>query len=211
MKSSYHVLDDGKTRTHWRQQGTSRSSSGRAGTPEFRWKCIWQLKCPPKIRHFFWRFTHNSLPLRGNIARRGILLNMRCPVCWRLDGDGGHCFLKCKYIKECWRALNMEDIRIRLCDSPSAKQVAECILSLKEERKILTIGLLWSWWDTRTQSQINVGEARRTTDEVIYRARMINISTESEDTDEVMYISSTRDKCTRYPPYSYYPARRNNT
>ena len=43
------------------------------------------------------------------------------------------------------------------------------------------------------QSQINVGEARRTTDEVIYRARMINMSTESEDTDEVMYISSTRD------------------
>ena len=58
-------------------------------------------------------------------------------------------------------------IRTRLCDLPSAKQVDECIMSLKEERKLLTIGLLWSWWDTRTQSQINVGEARRTTDEVI--------------------------------------------
>jgi len=62
-------------------------------------------------------------------------VDTRCPVCWRLDEDGGHCFLKCKYVKECWRALNLEDIRMDLCGLSSAKQVVGHILKLNEERK----------------------------------------------------------------------------
>lgn len=80
VKSAYHILDDGKTRARCNQQGEGSSSSGLSRPAEFNWKCIWQLKCPPKIRHFSWRFTHYSLPLRRNIARRGMELDTRCPV-----------------------------------------------------------------------------------------------------------------------------------
>ena len=111
------------------------SSSVAPALAGFYWNCVWKLKCPPKIRHFFWRFAHNSLPLRRNITRRGMEVDTRCPVCWRLDEDGGHCFLKCKYVKECWRALNLEDIRMDLCGLSSAKQVVGHILKLNEERK----------------------------------------------------------------------------
>ena len=121
VKSAYHVLDDGRNREQSRQMGESSSSSGQIRPEGSDWKRIWKLNCPPKMRHFFWRFTHNSLPLRQNIARRGMEIDTRCPVCGRLDEDGGHCFLKCKYVRECWRALNLEDVRLKLCELPSAK------------------------------------------------------------------------------------------
>ena len=73
-------------------------------------------------------------------------IDTRCPVCWRMDEDVGHCFLKCEHVKECWRGVGMEDIRLKLCDMPSAKKVSAFILALNEE-KLLTISLLWSWWN----------------------------------------------------------------
>ena len=102
VKSAYHVLHDCYTREPKQQSGENSSGPSHESMRGFRWKDIWQLKCPPKVRHFFWRFTHNSLPLRKNISRRGMEIDTRCPVCWRLDEDGEeHCFLKCKYVKEC--------------------------------------------------------------------------------------------------------------
>jgi hypothetical protein len=36
-----------------------------------------------EFRHFVWRFNHNRLPMRMNIARRGIELDTRRAVCHR--------------------------------------------------------------------------------------------------------------------------------
>jgi len=130
VKSAYHVLDDCRERDASRQHGEGSSSASQSSANGFRWKQIWKLHCPPKVRHFFWRFTHNSLPVRRNINRRGMDIDTRCPVCWRLDEDGGHCFLKCEYVKECWWALNLEEERIRLTGLSSAMQVSAHVLSL---------------------------------------------------------------------------------
>jgi len=53
-------------------------------------------------------FAHNSHPPRRNLARRGMKLHTKCPVCQRLDGDGGHLFLKCKLARHVWRELKLE-------------------------------------------------------------------------------------------------------
>ena len=71
--------------------------------------------------------------------------------------------------------MNLEGIRIRLRTLSGAEQVPDCILSLKEEEKMATIGLLWSWWNARNKA--NAGEQRRSTDEVTFSARMAMIST----------------------------------
>ena len=81
VNSAYHVLDDGRKREQPRQQGESSSTPGQGRSSEFKWKSIWKLNCPPKIKHFFWRFAHNSLSLMKNIARRGMDIDTRCPVC----------------------------------------------------------------------------------------------------------------------------------
>jgi len=116
-------------------------------------------------------------------------IDTRCPVCWRLDEDGGHCFLKCKYVKECWWALNLEEERIMLTGLSSATQVSAHVLSLSEEKKLLVVGLLWSWWDARNKA--NAGEPRRTTEEVIYRARVVTQQLSNATTAEDMQMVRT--------------------
>ena len=54
---------------------------------------------------------------------------------------------------------------------PSAKEVSVHILALREEKKLLTIGLLWSWWNARNKT--NVEEQWQSTVEIIYRARLM--------------------------------------
>jgi len=193
VKSAYHVLNDSKERDVCRQQGEESTGAGNQADGGFRWRRILKLNCPPKVKHFLCRFTLNSLLVRCNISRRGMDIDTRCPVCWRLDEDGGHCFLKCKFAKQCWRALNLEEERTRFVDMQSALQVTDHILSLPEEKKLLVVGLLWAWWEARNKA--NAGEERKSTNEVICRARLLtNLLPEvvTNDTGSAEGIRGTR-------------------
>lgn len=100
------------------------------------------MKCPNKIKHFLWRFGHNSHPLRSILARRGMKICTRCPVCNQLGEDGGHLFFKCKTAKELWRALELEEDRCILAQSQSATEAVEHVLKATEQRKYLMIVVL---------------------------------------------------------------------
>jgi hypothetical protein len=80
-----------------------------------------------------------------NIERRGVELDTRCSVSNKFFEDGGHLFLKCKHAKQRWRALLLEDVRLKLLPCCSAFEVLEEVLNLQENEKLLTIALLWSW------------------------------------------------------------------
>jgi hypothetical protein len=54
-------------------------------TVKFDWNHIW--------------LPHNSLANRMKIRRLGVDLDMTCPVCHRLNENGGHVFPKCKKVK----------------------------------------------------------------------------------------------------------------
>jgi hypothetical protein len=61
-------------------------------------KRIWSLPCPNKIKMFTWRVTHNSLAVRTNLRKRGVYLeNCKCLFCSRVDEDGAHLFVRCKF------------------------------------------------------------------------------------------------------------------
>jgi hypothetical protein len=145
VKSAYHVVEDTKERERTRHVGNS--SSMLEGDCGVRWQKLWKLTCPPKVKLFWWRLGHDSLPLRMNIMRRGMEIDTKCPVCWRLDEDGGHCFLKCKVVKKFWSHMNLEDTRIQLLSLNNAEEVVNHILSMNESDKLSVIGLLWAWWN----------------------------------------------------------------
>lgn len=126
------------------------------------------MDCIPRIKQFLWRFAHNSLPLRMNIARRGVEADTRCPVCSRFDEDGGHCFLRCKQVKKCWRELNLEAVRLKLLELHSARGVVEAVLQLKQEERSLIICLLWAWLGSINKA--NAGEGSFSVGEVTRRA-----------------------------------------
>ena len=131
------------------------------------WKHIWDLELPGKVKIFLWRLAHNSLPTRMNIKRKGIELDTRCPVCNRLDEDGGHIFLKCKFVKHVWQALDLEQTRMDLLACANAREVVSSVCLLPPKQRSLTAVMLWDWWTYR--NKVNAGEARKTVDELGYR------------------------------------------
>lgn len=161
VKSAYHVMTDEQDRSMKKQTGESSNGSGH---DQFRWSSIWSLKCQPKVAQFLWRLAHNSLPLRRNIKHRGMDADTICPMCNRLDEDGGHLFLKCKAVKQCWRMMNMEHIRCRLAEGKTGAEVVRMIVDLKTPTRAEVTSLLWTWWDTR--NKVNAGEGGCSTGDV---------------------------------------------
>ncbi|GJN00674.1 hypothetical protein PR202_ga17870 [Eleusine coracana subsp. coracana] len=168
VKSAYHVLQDEQVRDAKKQRGESSVMRVQSVPQKLNWVKLWSLPYTPKLKQFMWRLGHNSLPLRKNIERRGMEIDTLCPMCHRLDEDGGHCFLKCKMVKKCWQQMNMEGIRLELLKLSSATEVVQTILDLEEKSRLQTITLLWAWWDSRNKT--NAGEKMRMTQEVIYMA-----------------------------------------
>jgi hypothetical protein len=61
-----------------RQQGTG---SGESSAETRFWKDLWNLDCQPKVKHFLWRLSHNTLVLRKVLQRRRMKLDTRCCMC----------------------------------------------------------------------------------------------------------------------------------
>lgn len=79
-------------------------------------------------------------------------------VCGKYFEEGGHLLLKCKLVKQRWRALLLEDVRLRPIPCMSATEVLAIILGLPEDRKLTVLALLWCWWTDRNKG--NHGERR---------------------------------------------------
>jgi hypothetical protein len=129
VKSAYHLGISLK------ETKLCKDDSGSSADRPPLWNNIWNLKLPGKVRIFLWRLCHNSLPTKLNIQRKRVDLDTRCPVCFRMDEDGGHLFLKCKLVKQVWRELLLEDIRMQCVGAPNAMSMMEMILGLPNERK----------------------------------------------------------------------------
>ena len=160
VKSCYHL--GVSLRDHKLGKDASSSTATKDQSPI--WNMIWNLKLPGKVRIFLWRLCHNSLPTRVNIKRKKVELDTRCPMCYRLDEDGGHLFIKCNKVRAVWRMLLLEDVRLDLEAAASPLLMVETILSLPKEKQITTCVLLWDWWTTR--NKINAGEQERSIDVV---------------------------------------------
>jgi hypothetical protein len=164
VKSLYQVVLDNQARDSI--HGLASTSNDYEQSRSMPWKKLWMLLLPSKVLHFLWRLAHNSLPLRMKLKSRGLEVDTRCLVCYRLDQDGGHCFLKCKCVKVVWRAALLEECRLELINCPRAISVLEDILKMEETKCLKVCILLWLWWSERNKA--NQGEKIRTTDEIIY-------------------------------------------
>jgi hypothetical protein len=90
--------------------------------------------------------------MKRKIQSRGMDIYTRCPMCYRLDGDGGHLFLKCKYAKLVWRELMLEDKRECLADAESSKDVFKMIWQWDEKLQVLIVVTLWMLWSPRNET-----------------------------------------------------------
>jgi hypothetical protein len=97
VRSVYKVYIDNE------QEGYGSSDGATVHYPaistSFPWHKICVLQCLNKAKTFAWRLAHNSLPLKRIIESRGIELDTKCPMWWRLDEDACHLLFKCKFAR----------------------------------------------------------------------------------------------------------------
>ena len=125
VKSAYKVAVDNAERESSHGQTSTSRRNGEA--TDFEWKKIWALPLPNKVLHFVWRMATYSLPLRMKLKNRGMDIDTRCPVCFRYDEDGCHCFLKCKKVKQLWHAQCASDTK----ECPETDRHAKMVSSTK--------------------------------------------------------------------------------
>lgn len=151
VKSAYKVAVMLRDRRLDRDAASSREVSAN-NTVKFNWNHIWSLNAPCKVKMFVWRLAHNSLANRMKIKKLGVELDTRCPVCLRLNEDGGHVFLKCKKVKECWLTLGLGEIRESLLPCTSAHEMLQDLWKKDEDTQLKSVMLMWDWWNVRNKA-----------------------------------------------------------
>jgi hypothetical protein len=76
-------------------------------------------------------------------------IDAKCPICGRVDEDGGHLFFKCKTIRQVWNLFKLERERSLMAEMQSAMEVVRCMLNLKEEKQLTCLTAIWIWLSER--------------------------------------------------------------
>jgi hypothetical protein len=67
------------------------------------WHVIWKLKCQRVIHLFFWKACNNILPTKGNLSKRAVTQDDKCPICKLETETIGHSLWSCQAAKDVWK------------------------------------------------------------------------------------------------------------
>ena len=82
-----------------------KSKVGECSTIDCRtrlWKKMWQLRLPAKIRIFSWKACMDGLPTRLNLAKRGLNIEAKCPLCEKALESTSHALIQCDKLGDVW-------------------------------------------------------------------------------------------------------------
>jgi hypothetical protein len=91
---------------------------------------------------------------------RGVEVDTRCPICFRFDEDGGHCFLKCKVVRKIWYFAQLEHVRVKLLLCTDPLNLLEEVFRLSEQKSMKVRILLCLVWHERNKA--NAGDTMNT-------------------------------------------------
>ncbi|KAF7844395.1 reverse transcriptase [Senna tora] len=77
---------------------------------DLRW--VWKLNCYPKVRMFVWQCWMNGLPCKTNIAAKGVMINIVCPLCASNVESLAHLFVNCSVVKKVWTGMKISALLI---------------------------------------------------------------------------------------------------
>jgi ribonuclease HI/exonuclease III len=70
-----------------------------------RWQALWNFPSLPKVDHFAWALTHNSILTFSMLKKRGWEGPSRCPLCKTNEETPEHLLFECDYSREVWTHL----------------------------------------------------------------------------------------------------------
>ncbi|XP_057441872.1 uncharacterized protein LOC130733664 [Lotus japonicus] len=128
------------------------------------WRKFWASPALPRCKELAWRAVQGFIPVRGALARRGMLLDPCCIFCEAEVETCEHVFLKCPAVERVWFA---SELAIRMENFTS--MVAFMVVVLHEDEPEFTAAvqtLLYATWEARNSMvfrgrRLDVGEVLR--------------------------------------------------
>lgn len=77
--------------------------------PIDRYKYVWSKYCTPKLKVFLWSILQKSLPIGGNLQRRGIIPEILCPRCGNRETTM-HIFSSCSFARKFWSLIPLKNV-----------------------------------------------------------------------------------------------------
>ncbi|OMO88682.1 reverse transcriptase [Corchorus capsularis] len=78
------------------------SSSSSHVVDKKAWRFIWNVKAPPRVKHFLWRACVNGLATKLALKQRRIGHDATCPICHEMDQSVEHILLQCPWVETVW-------------------------------------------------------------------------------------------------------------
>lgn len=102
VQSGYHIA--------MKDLSTSLSSnlSSSFQPPRAMWKMIWDLKLPPKLKHFWWRVCKNVLATKENLCKRRCVVSNLCPFCQNSPETAEHLLFGCDWVRAIWFGCDLK-------------------------------------------------------------------------------------------------------
>ncbi|XP_056848921.1 uncharacterized protein LOC130499048 [Raphanus sativus] len=122
---------------------------------EFNWKkCIWNVQCSPKLRHFLWKLKSKALAVGETLAKRGIQVEGKCKRCGEPE-TLLHVMLACTTAQKVWELVPAKNKPL----ITSCQSVEEVLVTCTRMVNLPPIGLttplypwiLWVLWTSRNQ------------------------------------------------------------
>ena len=122
VKSAYYMA-----RRILEKEDHGESSLGDVCAP--LWKRMWHLNILEKIRIFAWRLCMNAIPTLTNLFKKGIQMDVTCPICKKDPESIEHAILRCVSAKAVW--AKWIDCPIKILDC--SLDVTDLALSLMNQ------------------------------------------------------------------------------
>ena len=125
--------------------------------PIFSAKWIWKADTLPRIKTFLWMGAHNNIGVNVCLEKRGVVLEIICPICQGRLKTVLHAFQDCPQIKQVWNQLdimssNQAFWRNNLQDWLSSNGRENCsLVAANPPWKIVFLFAVWNIWKSRNK------------------------------------------------------------
>ncbi|KAL8149999.1 hypothetical protein AgCh_006858 [Apium graveolens] len=111
------------------------------------WRQLWNLKIPPKVKHFAWRAANGSLPTKDNLRLKKVDVNTCCPVCQHDAETIIHILVHCSFADTCWRVAGL--VRITNEFHTFREWLQWVLKTYRREEIHRAIMICWMLWKSR--------------------------------------------------------------
>lgn len=115
------------------------------------WSLLWNLKVPPKFKHFLWRVLRGCHPTRVKLQDKGVSYENLCSYCNTNLENSWHIFFGYKQVHEYWRTTRVwsyisNEVQIAKTIKGS---VFKLLHKLSQSIQVKFVMLLWNIWHHR--------------------------------------------------------------